>query len=40
MFGLLFGFIRDEGVRWREKPARLKSYILATWILLRCWGYA
>ena len=38
LFGLLFGFIRDEGVRWREKPARLKSYILATWIFVALLG--
>jgi len=31
--GLLFGFIRGEGVDWRKHPRRLKAYVLATWIV-------
>ena len=32
--GLLFGFIRNEGVHWRNDPARLKAYRLGTWIIV------
>jgi hypothetical protein len=32
--GLLFGFIRNEGVHWRNEPARLKAYRLGTWIIV------
>jgi hypothetical protein len=32
--GLLFGFIRNEGLEWRKDPARVKAYRLATWIIV------
>jgi hypothetical protein len=32
--GVLFGFIRSEGTEWRKDPARLRSYSLATWIIV------
>ncbi|WP_217509372.1 DUF3159 domain-containing protein [Pseudarthrobacter sp. C4D7] len=32
--GLLFGFIRNEGVEWRKDPARVKAYRLGTWIIV------
>ncbi|VXB15609.1 Putative membrane protein [Arthrobacter sp. 9AX] len=32
--GLLFGFIRNEGLDWRNDPARLKAYRLGTWIIV------
>lgn len=32
--GLLFGFIRNEGIEWRKDPARLKAYRLGTWIII------
>lgn len=32
--GLLFGIIRNEGVHWRQDPARLKAYRLGTWIIV------
>lgn len=31
--GLLFGFIRGEGIEWRASRARVRSYQLATWII-------
>lgn len=34
VLGLLFGYARNEGVRWREQPARLRAYRVATWILI------
>jgi hypothetical protein len=32
--GLLFGFIRGEGVQWREDPLRVKAYSVATWLIV------
>ncbi|MBT2567005.1 DUF3159 domain-containing protein [Arthrobacter sp. ISL-85] len=32
--GLLFGFIRNEGVEWRKESARVKAYRLGTWIIV------
>jgi hypothetical protein len=32
--GLLFGFIRNEGLDWRKDPARLRVYRLGTWIIV------
>lgn len=32
--GLLFGFIRNEGLDWRKEPARLRAYRLGTWIIV------
>lgn len=32
--GLLFGFIRNEGIEWRKDPARLKAYRVGTWIIV------
>ena len=34
VLGLLFGYARNEGVRWRDKPERLRAYRVATWILV------
>lgn len=30
ILGVVFGYIRGEGVRWREIPVRMKAYRLAT----------
>jgi hypothetical protein len=32
--GLLFGFIRNEGMDWRKDAVRLKAYRLGTWIIV------
>lgn len=32
--GLLFGFIRNEGIEWRKDPARVRAYSVATWIIV------
>lgn len=32
--GLLFGFIRNEGVEWRKDPVRVRAYSIATWIIV------
>ncbi|MGA7207234.1 MAG: DUF3159 domain-containing protein [Specibacter sp.] len=34
VLGLLFGYARNEGVRWRQKPQRLRAYRVATWIIV------
>ncbi len=34
LIGLLFGFIRNEGVEWRKKADRLRRYQIATWIVI------
>lgn len=33
LVGLLFGFIRNEGVAWRTETDRLRRYSIATWII-------
>jgi hypothetical protein len=32
--GLLFGFIRNEGLEWRKHPARMKAYRIGTWVII------
>lgn len=32
--GLIFGFIRNEGVEWRRDPVRVRAYSIATWIIV------
>nr|WP_083360910.1 DUF3159 domain-containing protein [Arthrobacter alpinus] len=34
VLGLLFGYARNEGLRWRGEPERLRAYRAATWILV------
>ncbi|WP_313814228.1 DUF3159 domain-containing protein [Glutamicibacter sp.] len=33
LIGLLFGFIRNESLSWRQQPDRLRRYSIATWLL-------
>ncbi|MGG5172811.1 DUF3159 domain-containing protein [Pseudarthrobacter sp. J1738] len=32
--GLLFGFIRNEGIEWRKNPLRVRAYQWGTWIIV------
>ena len=32
--GLLFGFIRNEGVEWRKDPKRIRAYSIGTWVIV------
>jgi len=32
--GLLFGFIRNEGVEWRKDPKRVRAYSVGTWVIV------
>lgn len=34
LMGLVFGFVRGEGIEWRKDRLRLRAYALATWILV------
>ena len=34
LLGLVFGYARNEGVRWRDNPERLRAYRAATWIVV------
>ncbi|MEA5454278.1 DUF3159 domain-containing protein [Sinomonas sp. JGH33] len=34
LVGVLFGFLRNEGVRWRESAGRSRQYRIGTWIML------
>jgi hypothetical protein len=34
LMGVVFGFLRNEGVRWRDEPVRARQYRLATWIMV------
>ncbi|WP_091325110.1 DUF3159 domain-containing protein [Arthrobacter sp. cf158] len=36
--GLLFGFVRNEGLEWRKDPERLRAYKLGTWIVVAVLG--
>ncbi|POH57505.1 DUF3159 domain-containing protein [Arthrobacter glacialis] len=38
VLGLLFGYARNEGTRWRQQPERLRAYRVATWILVGVMG--
>lgn len=33
LMGLVFGFVRGEGIEWRTERARRLSYAVATWII-------
>ena len=34
VLGLLFGYARNEGLKWRQEPERLRAYRAATWIIV------
>lgn len=34
LMGVLFGFLRSEGVHWRQNPVRARQYRLGTWIMV------
>ncbi|GAA5230310.1 DUF3159 domain-containing protein [Arthrobacter cryoconiti] len=34
VLGVVFGYARNEGLRWRKKPERLRAYRVATWIMV------
>ncbi|WP_415854984.1 DUF3159 domain-containing protein [Sinomonas sp. G460-2] len=34
LMGVVFGFLRNEGVHWRQDPQRARQYRLGTWIMV------
>ncbi|GHD01205.1 DUF3159 domain-containing protein [Zhihengliuella salsuginis] len=34
LMGVVFGFIRGEGLDWRQAPGRIRAYAIATWIIV------
>jgi hypothetical protein len=32
--GLIFGFIRNEGLDWRKDPERVKAYQIGSWVII------
>jgi hypothetical protein len=34
LMGVLFGFLRNEGLHWRQDPVRARQYGLGTWIMV------
>lgn len=32
--GLLFGFVRNEGLDWRKDPKRVRAYRIGTWVIV------
>lgn len=34
VMGIIFGFVRGEGVEWRQNSLRRRRYALATWIII------
>ena len=38
LMGVLFGFLRNEGVSWREDAQRMRRYRIGTWIMVAVLG--
>lgn len=38
LMGVIFGFLRNEGVHWRHDPARARQYRLGTWVMVAVLG--
>lgn len=38
LMGVVFGFLRNEGVHWRQDPQRTRQYRLGTWIMVAVLG--
>ena len=34
LMGVVFGFLRNEGIHWRQDPQRARQYRLGTWIMV------
>nr|WP_235779236.1 DUF3159 domain-containing protein [Sinomonas notoginsengisoli] len=34
LMGVIFGFLRNEGLHWRQDPLRARQYRLGTWIMV------
>jgi hypothetical protein len=38
LMGVIFGFLRNEGVHWRKEPVRARQYRLGTWVMVAVLG--
>lgn len=38
LMGVIFGFLRNEGLHWRQNPVRARQYRLGTWIMVAVLG--
>nr|WP_245827807.1 DUF3159 domain-containing protein [Sinomonas mesophila] len=38
LMGVVFGFLRNEGVHWRQDAQRMRQYRLGTWIMVAVLG--
>jgi hypothetical protein len=38
LMGVIFGFLRNEGVHWRREALRVRQYRLATWVMVAVLG--
>ncbi|GAB4099536.1 DUF3159 domain-containing protein [Sinomonas halotolerans] len=38
LMGVVFGFLRAEGLRWRDDPQRVRQYRIGTWIMVAVLG--
>ena len=38
LMGVVFGFLRNEGVHWREDAQRVRQYRIGTWIMVAVLG--
>ncbi|MBG0741657.1 DUF3159 domain-containing protein [Paeniglutamicibacter antarcticus] len=38
IMGVVFGYVRNEGLRWRQDSRRVRAYRVATWMLVAVMG--
>ncbi len=38
VMGVIFGYVHNEGLRWRQDARRVRAYRVATWILIAVMG--
>ncbi|MFI5085307.1 MAG: DUF3159 domain-containing protein [Actinomycetales bacterium] len=38
LLGVIFGYVRNEGLEWRHRPRRARAYRWATWIMAAVMG--
>ncbi|MDJ0357401.1 DUF3159 domain-containing protein [Paenarthrobacter sp. PH39-S1] len=38
VMGVIFGYVRNEGLRWRQDAGRMRAYRAATWMLIAVMG--
>ena len=38
LVGVILGFVLGEGTHWRQAPARMRAYVVATWLWVGLFG--